>query len=185
MLILHIGHGPGMAERDRRRLIAVFQEQYGDLLRFLTRQMGSEHRAADVAQDVYLRLAVTPIPAEDIVDPRAYFFRVARNLAIDTIRRDSRQRRYLSPDEPSPNLADPLPLPEAVVLARVRLDLLDRALRLLPEKPRQALLLSRVEGLPHAAIARRLGVSESMVAKYLAQSLRHCRDYLKKAEREI
>ena len=65
-----------------------------------------------------------------------------------------------------------------------QLALLDRALRQLPEKPRQALLLSRVEGLTHAAIARRLGVSESMIAKYLAQSLRHCRNYLKQAEDE-
>lgn len=173
-----------MAERDRRRLLAVFQEQYGDLVRFLTRQMGSEHRAADVAQDVYLRLAAGPVPAEEIADPRAYFFRVARNLAIDTIRRDIRQRRHLSLEGPTPTLADPQPLPETVVLARHRLALLDRALRQLPEKPRQALLLSRVEGLTHAAIARRLGVSESMIAKYLAQSLRHCRNYLKQAEDE-
>ena len=123
-------------------------------------------------------------PAEEIADPRGYFFRVARNLAIDTIRRDIRQRRYLSLEEPAPTLADPHPLPETVVLARHRLALLDRALRQLPEKPRQALLLSRVEGLTHAAIARRLGVSESMIAKYLAQSLRHCRNYLKQAEDE-
>ena len=71
-----------MAEHDRRRLIAVFQEQYSDLVRFLTRQLGNEHRAADVAQDVYLRLASGPAPVEEIGDPRAYFFRVARNLAI-------------------------------------------------------------------------------------------------------
>ena len=176
-----------MAEREKTErgnagLIAGFQDHYDDLVRFLTRYIGSEHRAADVAQDVYLRLATAPAPAEEIADPRAYFFRVARNLAIDTIRQDRRRGRYLSPYEPPPTLADPLPSPEAVLQSRRRLDLLDRALRQLPDKPRQALLLSRVEGMTHAAIAGHLGVSESMIAKYLAQALRHCRDYLRQAE---
>jgi len=38
----------------------------------------------------------------------------------------------------------------------------------------------RVDGLSHAQIARRLGVSESMVAKYIGQALRHCRSQLQK-----
>jgi len=36
----------------------------------------------------------------------------------------------------------------------------------------------RVDGLSHREIAERLGVSESMVAKYIGQALRHCRDRL-------
>ncbi|MCP6134986.1 helix-turn-helix domain-containing protein, partial [Klebsiella pneumoniae] len=54
--------------------------------------------------------------------------------------------------------------------------MLDEALLQLPDKARQALLLNRVEGLTQAQIAQRLGVSESMVAKYIGQALRHCRD---------
>ncbi len=59
--------------------------------------------------------------------------------------------------------------------------ILDQALLQLPPKARQALLLNRVEGLTQRQVAQRLGVSESMVAKYIGQALRHCRGWLQKA----
>jgi transmembrane sensor len=67
----------------------------------------------------------------------------------------------------------------AALLARERLQILDEALLQLSANARQALLLNRIEGLTQAQIAQRLGVSESMVAKYIGQALRHCRDWLK------
>ena len=48
----------------------------------------------------------------------------------------------------------------------------------LPEKCRQSFYLNRVEGLTHAEVGRRLNISESMVAKYLARAMRHCRERL-------
>jgi RNA polymerase sigma-70 factor (ECF subfamily) len=49
----------------------------------------------------------------------------------------------------------------------------------LSAKPRQALLLNRCDGLSHREIAQKLNVSQSMVARYLAQALRHCRDHFR------
>ena len=44
----------------------------------------------------------------------------------------------------------------------------------LPEKPRRAFLLARLEGLTYRQIARRLSVSESSVKQYLAKAFAHC-----------
>ena len=52
--------------------------------------------------------------------------------------------------------------------------LLVAALGELPERCREALLLSRVEGATHLAIARRLGVSPKTVERDIARALRHC-----------
>jgi RNA polymerase sigma-70 factor (ECF subfamily) len=52
---------------------------------------------------------------------------------------------------------------------------LESAIKELSVKCRTALLLNRLEGKTHAEIARTLGVSESMVAKYIVQALKHCR----------
>ena len=74
--------------------------------------------------------------------------------------------------------------PERTLLARERLELLDEALAALPPNARRALLMSRVNHLTFARIAEELGVSESMVAKYIAQALRACRDHLRRFDEE-
>lgn len=57
---------------------------------------------------------------------------------------------------------------------RQQLQLLHQALSELSENSRQALLLNRLDGLGHAAIAQQLGVSPSMVSKYIMSAVLHC-----------
>lgn len=165
-------------------LIASFEAHYDELIRFLTRRTGSVERAADVAQDTYLRLAANGEPRPEIDNPRAYLFRVAGNLAIDTLRKEGRMAARSAPEHHAATVTDPLASPETTLLARERLRLLDETLTALRPNARRALLMSRVEGLTFARIAAELGVSESMVAKYIAQALRACRDRLRQLDEE-
>jgi RNA polymerase sigma factor (sigma-70 family) len=158
------------------RLIAGFQDCYADLVRYLVRRTGDPVCAADIVQDVYVRIATTQADMGAIGNERAYLYRVAGNLAIDSLRRDGRQSNLLSGEEPGEDLIDPAPSPEQVAMDRDQLQQLDAALETLPAKARLALLLFRIDGLSHAEIAVRLNVSNSMVAKYIGQALRHCRD---------
>jgi len=160
-------------------LLASFQEHYEELLQFLTRRMNDRQRAADLAQETWLKLVKIEEQALPVLHPRSFIFRVAGNLAIDTLRREQRQEGNLGDSDAAEQMACPAPAPEAVLLARERLQILDEALLQLSDNARQALLLNRVDGLTQAQIAQRLGVSESMVAKYIGQALRHCRDWLK------
>lgn len=162
-------------------LLASFQEHYDDLLQFLTRRMSDRQRAADVAQETYLKLVNIDQQAVPVLHARSFIFRVAGNLAIDALRREQRIAASHDDCERAGEVACPAPAPEAALLARERLQILDQALLQLPDNARQALLLNRVEGLTQAQIAQRLGVSESMVAKYIGQALRHCRGWLKQA----
>ncbi|CAM4053849.1 Putative RNA polymerase sigma factor FecI [Pseudomonas wadenswilerensis] len=160
-------------------LLSSFQEHYDDLLQFLTRRMSDRQRAADVAQETYLKLVKIEQQELPVLHARSFIFRVAGNLAIDTLRREQRMSANLDDSEAARQVPCPAPAPEAALLASERLELLDEALLQLSANARQALLLNRVEGLTQAQIAQRLGVSESMVAKYIGQALRHCRDWLK------
>lgn len=162
-------------------LVSAFQEHYADLLAFLARRMGNVEKAADVAQDTYLRLASLSDTAQ-ILEPRAFVFRVASNLAIDRLRQE--QRRSALHDDVSDNhdFCDPLASPEKQFLAAEAIEQLDKSLAQLPSKARLALLLNRLEGLTHAQIAVRLDVSESTVGKYIVQAMRHCRDWLRQSE---
>jgi RNA polymerase sigma factor (sigma-70 family) len=173
-----------MGRQDVSALIASFRDNYRDLLRFLTRRTGDAERAADLAQDTYLKLAALGPASGEIRNPRAYVYRVAGNLAIDTLRRDGRIANDFTFHEAGDVVADPTPTAEARVIAQQRLRRREAALDELPTKPRLALLLNRVEGRTFAEIAGRLAVSESMVAKYIAQALRHCRDRLARDDNE-
>lgn len=162
-------------------LLAVFQEHYDDLLAFLARRLGTLERAADVAQDTYLRLARL-VDTAQIIEPRAFVFRVAGNLAIDRLRQEQRHGAVPFELHPEGDLCDPLASPERLFLGTEAVEQLDKALQALPSKARLALLLNRFEGLTHAQIAVRLGVSESTVGKYIVQAMRHCRDWLRQSE---
>lgn len=166
---------------DVSALTASFRENYQDLLRFLTRRTGDADSAAALAEDTYLRLTTVP-SALEIENPRAFVYRVAGNLAIDALRREGRLAPDLTFLEAGEAAADGTLSPEASALARDRLRQLEEALDELPAKARTALLLNRVEGRPFVEIAGQLGVSESMVAKYIARALRHCRDRLRLGE---
>ena len=162
-------------------LLIAFQEHYADLLAFLARRLGNVENAADVAQETYLRLSRLADTSQ-ILEPRAFIFRVAGNLAIDRLRQD-RHRSDLHGDEALLNdFCDPLASPEKLYLDGEALEQLDQSLAALPSNARLALLLNRLEGLTHAQIARQLGVSESMVGKYIVQAMRHCRDWLRRSE---
>jgi RNA polymerase sigma factor (sigma-70 family) len=167
-----------MARHDASGLIASFQELYDDLLRYLTRRTGDVERAAEIAQDTYVRLAAIAPEVGEIENQRAYIYRVAGNLAVDTMRREGRHTARLSGEEPDEGIADPTPSPEISAIDRDRLARFEQALDALPHKARLALLMFRMDGLSHREIAQRLNVSESMVAKYIGQALRHCRDRL-------
>jgi RNA polymerase sigma-70 factor (ECF subfamily) len=44
----------------------------------------------------------------------------------------------------------------------------------LPEKPRLAFLMSRLEGMKYAEIAKELDVSVASIKKYIATAMVHC-----------
>jgi RNA polymerase sigma factor (sigma-70 family) len=167
-----------MGRHDASGLIAAFQQHYQDLLKYLIGRTGDVERAADIAQDTYIRLNAIAPETAGIQNRKAYIYRVAGNLAIDAMRRNSREAARLVDDAPDDMIADPRPSPERTVIDRDRLRRFEEVLEALPPNARLALLMFRVDGLSHRDIAERLGVSESMVAKYIAQALRHCRDRL-------
>src|SRR5438132_12079737 len=83
---------------------------YPDVVRVASRIVG-EDAAEDVAQETFLRLLATSEPRR----PRAWLAKVARNLAIDEVRR----RKRSSPVEAPPDVAVDAPdVPELLSVRR-------------------------------------------------------------------
>ena len=105
---------------------------------------------------------------------------VARNLAIDVV------RRKLS--RPAESLVDfdALPVLEegtdaAAALSRQeKIDLLIAALATLPDRTREIVFLRKFHNLPQKEVAARFGISERTVESRLARGMQRCADYLRK-----
>jgi len=164
----------------REDLLSAYLRHWKTLRVALKRRTGSPELAEDALQETWLRLASLKDAPETIRDSQAFILRIAGNIAIDLLRKENRHSsRCISDDDLMQAVADSRPSPETCVIDRDQLRCLAIALAQLPPNARAALLLSRCDGMSHAAIAARLAVSPSMVAKYLAQALRHCRDHLR------
>lgn len=146
------------------------------LLPWLRKKLGCTHQAADLAQDVFVRVLVrrvaNPAAALHIKEPRAYLSTIARGLVIDHWRRCELERAWLETLAALPEAEAPSPEQRLTILET--LVALDRALDTLPAAVRQAFLWAQLEGLTCPQIAQRLGVSLATAERYVAKGLRRC-----------
>jgi RNA polymerase sigma factor (sigma-70 family) len=161
-----------------RLLADLFRLHHGELVRFVTRLVGSRDNGEDIVQDAYMRFAGRNPQAGAIADPKAYLFTAARNAAIDFTVRQRAEWSYRVDIEDVSDVSsgdDPLAnLERSRRLARLAI-----ALNELPPHCRLAFFMNKIEGRGHSEIAARLGVSVSMVEKHMMRALKHCRDRLR------
>jgi RNA polymerase sigma-70 factor (ECF subfamily) len=142
----------------------------GDVLRFLRARLANHHEAEDLAQEVYLRL----LRVKDdnrILNPRAYVLRVAANVLFEwRLLARNRLAHSAEPLEEMPDGQDTLH--EAEVQQEVRE--VEAALATLSPKCRAVLLMHRRDRYTYEEIASSLGISVSMVKKYLVKGLSVC-----------
>lgn len=152
---------------------AVYRMHHGWLLGWLRQKLHCPHEAADLGQDTFLRLLVGEEPGR-LREPRAYLLVIANRLLINRYRRrrveEEALRQVVTVIEPRENRGPAETATARDLLARVLLLLTEE----LPEKPRRAFLMARVDGLRYRDIAERLEVSQSSVKQYLARALSHC-----------
>jgi RNA polymerase sigma factor (sigma-70 family) len=146
---------------------ALYRENYRTLSRYLFRYTGDADRAADAAQEAFVRLMEQPQGAEN---PRAWLFKVATNVAMEASRTAGRRRTLLEGAAGRAPHADPPPAPDAALEGRVRRDAVQAALMTLSEKERMALLM-REEGFAQKEIAEAVGTTTNSVGTLIARAL--------------
>ncbi len=156
--------------------IGILIDNHDEIVRYVRRRVGAHADVNDIVQDAFFRLRNLP-PDIRIENPRSYVFRVADNLAMDRMRRTAAQKRYISAQElgDAPAAA---PSPEEVTDYRQRLARLREVVDGLPERQRAAFLMHKFDGLSHAEVATRMGISRSGVEKLVMKALATCRDEL-------
>jgi RNA polymerase sigma factor (sigma-70 family) len=163
-----------MAE-PRKAFVERLFAQRGALQAFFYRRLRIKSDAADLVQEVFLRmLRVTDTDA--VRNPEAYLFTVAANLLSENAVKDRRQAEGASIDAANgPELVAQLMGLDAALDATRRVTRLHEVLKQLPPKCCAAVIMQYHYELSYEEIAARLEVSPRMVKKYLTQGLSHCR----------
>src|SRR5688572_19226098 len=138
----------------------LFDEHYQSLYRYLVRFCGDDEVAADAAQDAFLRLLQRPPRDADFA--RAWLYRVATNVVLESNRARSRRVRLLAASPGRAPMGDPPRSPSALVEAEEQRRIVAEALAALSPKERTALLM-REEGFSHREIAEAVGTTTRSV----------------------
>lgn len=140
------------------------------LMQFLRRIRPTGTDVSDLCQDVYVRVceaAMQEIPRAT----KPFVFMVARNLAIDELRRERVVPIDTASDIELLNIAADTPMPEQSVIAREELRRLQIALNELPLRCREAIVMRKIEDIPRRQIAIRMGIAEKTVARHITEGI--------------
>lgn len=164
------------SEESRARVVErLFREHNEALIRFLRGRVGSHNEALEVAQEAYVRLLSLDQPGA-VSYLRAFLFKTAANIAID------RRRRHQNFDKVAGRqLFTELTenrTPERQLSGEQTLRHLGALIENMPPKCRESFVMNQIQGLDAATIACRLGITDSMVRKYVVRALLHCRAHM-------
>ena len=139
-------------------------------------------RAADVddlMQESYIRLLRMRTRGQ-IRSVKAVLFVIARNAVRDALRHIKIKREVPPSELDMRDLADETAgLVEGISRRHEQL-LAAEAIRALPERCREVLVMRKILGLPQRTIAKRLGISENTVESLVSRGLRRCSDYVRR-----
>ena len=156
----------------RERFISEVRACQGPLRRFLTSLCGGDSVLADdIAQEALTRAYVSS--GRFIGNFKAWLFRIAYNCFIDNIRRVPSRQVPLESLE-AQRIAD-----TAASDAAFRHEELSRALAMIPEKERTAIVLHYFEDLPVKEIASIMQIPSGTVKYYLSVGRDHLRQHIR------
>jgi RNA polymerase sigma factor (sigma-70 family) len=160
-------------------ILEAYLENGVALRRYLRRFIRSSETADDLAQEVFLR-AYAAESGRVIEEPKAFLYKVAKNLALNELaRQSSNATEPLGEFEGQEVIEDGGQVSaEDVVDSRERIRILARAVAELPPQCAKVFILRKMQGLSQKEIATRLNISVRTVENHVALGLSRCRAYM-------
>src|SRR5215471_1714956 len=148
------------------------------LVNFLYRMVRSREQAEDLAQEVFLRVYRARADYVPSAKFTTWLFRIATNLALNSVRDHRYEKLEVSMDAPitvdaedgeerTMEVADEHPDIEQHLVEETRKKMIRHAIEKLPEKQRAAVLLHKYQELDYGEISKILQCSESALKSLL------------------
>lgn len=160
----------------------LFEEFSSPIYNYVLRMVGDPDRAADIAQDTFIKAFRKLDSLTDATSVKSWLYRIATNTAIDDMRRRRFTVRMDDPrhddDRPPQERPDHRPGPEQQVLSSQLDERIQRALLKLRPNHRQCLLLSDIEDMSGQQIGEVMGLSYAAVRTLLCRARGEMRRHL-------
>jgi RNA polymerase sigma-70 factor, ECF subfamily len=163
---------------DEQSFALLLQRYRSPLVNFLYRMVRNREQAEDLAQEVFIRVYRARADYVPSAKFTTWLFRIATNLALNSVRDTRHQRMEISLDAPvtadaedgderTLDVADKRPDIEQHLVEEARKEMIRHAIDKLPEKQRAAVLLHKYQELDYSEIAKILACSESALKSLL------------------
>ena len=163
----------------------LMERHAGKLFNYLIRCLQNEEDAADSAQESFVRVYQNRAKFDPSQRFSTWLYAIATNLVKDRYRYRSRHPQVsLDADNETKggdfreSLPEHRPLPNEILLAEERAEIVRRTVSALPEELRVPLVLSEYEELSHAGIGVVLGSSPKAVETRIYRARKQLRDKL-------
>lgn len=165
---------------DRKAFEEVFRTTHDALIRYCMTFTRSAPASMDIVQDVFAKLWEVRHTLDPDRSLKALLYRMVRNLAFNH-HRDTKNREAKH-SSMSDYISEAVDRPDEVVGSDMLETRLHRWIGELPERQREALTLSRFEGLSHEEIAGMMEISPRTVNNHLVKALKHIREQIRAYE---
>jgi RNA polymerase sigma-70 factor, ECF subfamily len=163
---------------DEQSFELLLQRYRTPLVNFLYRMVRAREEAEDLAQEVFLRVYRARKDYVPSAKFTTWLFRIATNLALNSVRDNRHQRMEISLDAPVAvdaedgdekplDVAEKHPNIEQHLVEEERKKMIRHSIDKLPEKQRAAVLLHKYQELDYGDIAKILECSESALKSLL------------------
>jgi len=152
----------------------IYREHAQFIYRTAFRITADRQDAEDVLQSLCVRMLRRELPTDFGKNPKAYLYRAAVNLSLNTVR----SKRRSIPADPVIDVEDPASRSRSRGEEEI-FETLRRALTELPEKAAEILVLRYVHGYADSEIAKLLGTSRGTIAVSLFRTRARLRKSLR------
>lgn len=161
---------------DRSAYGELVRRHYNGVVNVVYRLCGDAHLAEDMAQEAFLRAWINLPTFHSQSSLRNWLYRIAVNAALDVLRRKTEEPVE---DERMQMVTDQAPGPEAALIEKEQVLLLQQAMKSLPEAARSVLVLREYGELSYQEIAAVLDIPLGTVMSRLNYARNRLRELLK------
>jgi RNA polymerase sigma-70 factor (family 1) len=165
-----------LAEGDEKAFEQIYHHYNQRLAAYITRMTGDREQAAELIQNIFVKVWVSRELLASVQHPTSYLFNVAANATLNYLKKAARSEHLMSQlayrgTEISNETEELVDFNESAALVA-------EAVAGLSGQRREIYELSRNQGLSNEEIAEHLGLSGQTVKNNLVLALKHIRTFM-------